>query len=247
MEPVEQTGRTVEEAVAAALDALGATREEVEVEILSEESRGILGSILGYSQARVRVTRKPENEREAPPPGNFAAPAQLPEDFTPSPLAQRAAEITDEILRLMEINARAIIVGDDEEAVSLDIHSEDDLGLLIGKHGQTLGALQLVVALITNRELEEEARRRVVLDAEGYRDRRERTLKAMARSAAQRAKKSGKPVSIDSLNARERRIIHMELAADATVTTHSEGEEPNRSIIVNPRRSERSRWQTRRS
>jgi spoIIIJ-associated protein len=250
MESIEQTGRTVEEAVTAALAELGAAREEVDIEILSEESRGLLNSILGYNQAKVRVTLKAKVERAAPAPGNTLedpSEEEKEEDRAPSPLAQRAAEVTDEILQRMGLEARSIIVSDDEEGVSLDIHSEEDLGLLIGKHGQTLAALQLIVALISNRELGEEERRRVNLDAEGYNERRERSLKAMARSAAQRAKKTGKPVPISSLNSRERRIVHMELANDPAIATRSEGEDPDRTIIVTAKRAQGTRWQTRRS
>jgi spoIIIJ-associated protein len=252
MESVEQTGRTVEEAVNAALKVLGVSREEIEVEVLSQESRGILGSILGYSSAKVRVTKRPapepvervphpaETERQpvrpaAEPERRPVRPAEA-EGAERSELAVQAAEIADEILKLMGINAQAVITEDSPEEVALDIHSEEDLGLLIGRHGQTLAALQLLVAMIANRHAPEEERRRVIIDAEGYRERRDRSLEAMARSAAQQAKRSGRPVTISSLTPRERRIVHLALADDPTVTTRSEGEDPNRSIIVTARR-----------
>ncbi len=252
MDFIEQIGRTVEEAVNTALKALGVSREEVEVEVLAEESRGILGSILGYSSAKVRVTKKPAAaravERASPVADSEAAPVAPRERRAPrvapaegaehSALATRAAEIADEILKLMGLDAQAIIIGDDPEEVSLDIHSDDDLGLLIGKHGQTLASLQLIVALIVNRNALPEDRRRIIIDAEGYRERRDRALEAMARSAAQRATRTGRPVTIDSLTARERRIIHVTLADDPSVATRSEGEEPNRSIIITADRRE---------
>ena len=99
-----------------------------------------------------------------------------------------------------------------------------------------VAALQLIVAMMANRGQPPESRRRVILDAEGYRARRDRTLEAMARSAAQRAKRSGRPVTLSSLNPRERRIIHVTLAEDSSVQTRSEGEDPDRSIIVTARR-----------
>jgi spoIIIJ-associated protein len=241
MESIEQTGRTVDEAVNAALKALGASREEVEVEVLSQESRGILGSILGYSSARVRVTRRApprpaERERQpAEPESQPVAPAEAGEH---SELALRAAEIADQVVRLMGIEAHAVIADDGPEAVSLEIHGDDDLGLLIGKHGQTLAALQLIVAMMANRQLEPDQRQRVIIDAEGYRARRDRALQAMAQSAAQRATRSGRAVTIPSLTPRERRIIHLTLADDPSVTTSSEGEEPNRAVIITPRRRE---------
>ncbi len=261
MDSVERTGRTVDEAVASALKALGAPREDVEVEVLGEERRGMLGSILGYSSAKVRVTRKaalartaePElGEAEAAPPAGRPEPRERetrpqPEAPRPRPapielggersaLAQRAAELTDQLVALMGISARAVIVGDDETGVSLEVHSDDDLGLLIGKHGQTLNALQLIVAMMANRDIEPDDRKRVIIDAEGYRARRDRALESMARSAAERAKRSGRQVTIGELTARERRVIHVTLAEDPTVSTRSEGEEPNRSIIISPRR-----------
>jgi spoIIIJ-associated protein len=260
MDSIERTGRTVEEAVAAALEALGVSREEVEVETLSEERRGMLGSILGYSSAKVRVTKKapaakpvererPAAAREAPsaspvererPVAEREAPrAPRVEGVEYSGLALRATEIADEIIDRMGINARALIVGDDVEGVSLEVHSDDDLGLLIGKHGQTLSALQLIVAMMANRNLAPDERRRVIIDAEGYRARRDQSMESMALSAAESAKRTGQPVTIDSLTPRERRIIHVTLADDPSVSTRSEGEEPNRSIIISAHRGER--------
>jgi len=266
MESIEQTGRNVEEAVAAALKALGVSRDEVDVEVLAEESRGLLG-ILGHSQARVRVTVKagalePEAAPSEPEPSEQYSeepeeehPAELtgeqpPEpEFQPRPgiepgdrseLAEKALEILHKILDLMGLDATAEVIEDDEESVSIDIRSDDDIGLLIGKRGQTLAALQLIVAMMANRQQPPENRRRVILDAEGYRERRDRTLQAMARSAAQRAKRTGRPVTLSSLNPRERRIIHVTLAEDSSVQTRSEGEDPDRSIIVTARRRSRS-------
>ena len=253
MESIEQTGRTVEEAVGAALKTLGVSREDVDVAVLAEESRGLLG-ILGYSAARVRVTLKQDQRQpEPPPPAPTEAPApteeQPPEpEFEPTPsiepgersaLAEEALDILNQILDRMGLEATAEITEDDAESVSIDIHSDEDIGLLIGKRGQTLAALQLIVAMMANRDQPPESRRRVILDAEGYRARRDRTLEAMARSAAQRAKRSGRPVTLSSLTPRERRIIHVTLADDPSVQTRSEGEDPDRSIIVTARRRTR--------
>jgi len=253
MESIEQTGRNVEEAVGAALETLGVSREDVDVDVLAEESRGLLG-ILGHSAARVRVTLKRDpRQPEPPPPAPREAPApteeQSPEpELEPIPsiepgersaLAEEALDILNQILDRMGLEATAEITEDDAESVSIDIHSDEDIGLLIGKHGQTLAALQLIVAMMANRGQPLESRRRVILDAEGYRARRDRTLEAMARSAAQRAKRSGRPVTLSSLTPRERRIIHVTLAEDSSVQTRSEGEDPDRSIIVTARRRTR--------
>jgi spoIIIJ-associated protein len=213
MRSIEQTGRTVDEAVEAALEALGVAREEAEVEVLAEEKSGILG-ILGHSEARVRVTVK-------------------------ATLADRAVEILRSILDLMGLEAQVELVADDSEAVSINMSSGRDMGILIGKRGQTLAALQLIVAMMANRDEPAESRRRVVLDAEGYRERRERAVRAMARSAAQRAQRTGRPVTLEALNPRERRIVHVTLGEEREVTTRSEGDDPNRVIIVSPRRERR--------
>jgi len=211
MESIEQTGRTVDAAVEAALTALGVSRDDVDVEVLAEESRGLLG-ILGTSEARVRVTLK-------------------------ATVASRALDTLKRILKLMGVEADAQITADEPEAVSIEITGSQDLGLLIGKRGQTLAALQLIVAMMANRDQPSEKRKRIVLDAEGYRARRERTVRAMARSAAQRAKRSGRSVTIESLTPRERRIVHLALADEPGVSTRSEGEDPHRAIIVTPRRA----------
>jgi len=244
MESIEQTGRTVDEAVDTALKRLGVQRQDVDVEVLAEESRGLLG-ILGYSAAKVRVTlRKPvlaeeRAEEEQPEPEFEPTQAEVLQEesiIEPSELAERARDIGLEIIDLMGIRAGMVIVRDDDEGVAINIHSEDDVGLLIGKRGQTLSSLQLIVAMMANREMPQEERRRIILDAEGYRARRDRALQTMALSAARRAKRSGRPVTMSSLTPRERRVIHIALAEDPGVSTRSEGEDPNRSVVVVPRR-----------
>jgi spoIIIJ-associated protein len=210
MRSIEQAGRNVEEAVQAALKALGVTREQADIEVLAEETRGLLG-ILGHTEAKVRVTAKPG-------------------------VADKALEVLSQILQHMGIDATPEITSDDAEAVQINIHGDADLGLLIGKRGQTLAALQLITAMMANREQPAEVRKKVLLDAEGYRERRERALTSMAESAAERAKRTGREVRLEALTPRERRIVHMALADDPAVSTRSEGEDPERIVIVSPRR-----------
>jgi spoIIIJ-associated protein len=260
MTSIEQTGRTVEDAVKTALKLLGATREEVEVEVLSQETRGLLG-ILGYSEAKVRVTRKhappepeeaepsaPEQEEEFGPMEvseaevalELSSPPAPREVENPSPLALRARDLLARILTEMDMGAHVEITEEEEDAVYLTIRDGEDLGLLIGKRGQTLAALQLLVAMISNRPLPQEERKRLILDAADYRARRERALISMARQAADRAKRSGRDVPLEALNPRERRIVHVTLADDSAVTTRSEGEEPDRFVVVVPKRRRES-------
>jgi spoIIIJ-associated protein len=254
MESIEQTGRTVEDAVKSALKVLGVAREQVDIEVLSQETRGLLG-ILGYSEAKVRVTVKPGAAPAPPAPEREPAPEHILEELEaeplqeeaepsapiaePSPLAVHARDLTAEILRLMEVTARPEVVAEDAETVEINIRESSDLGLLIGKHGQTLSSLQLIVAMMVNRTLPQEERKRIVLDAAGYRERREQALTAMARHAADRAKRTGREVPLQPLNARERRVVHLALAEDAEVSTRSEGEEPERHIVIVPKHRRR--------
>ena len=260
MTSIEQNGRTVEDAVKAALKILGVSRDDVDVEVLSQESRGLLG-ILGYSEAKVRVTVKASLQAPPPPPAPAPPAASrgrgrrrlrpqtgggrtrrggpaLPEEDL-SETARRAISITNEILSLMSLPAQAEATQEEEDAVYLTIHDEDDPAVLIGKHGQTLAALQLISAMIVNRPLEADARKRVILDAANYRARRERALVQMAHHAADRARRTGREVPLEAMGSRERRLIHVTLADDATVTTRSEGDDPNRFVVIVPKRPRR--------
>jgi spoIIIJ-associated protein len=203
MTSVEKTARSVEEAIEAALAELGATRDEVEVEVLVEPTRSFLG-ILGHSEAKVRVVLR-------------------------ETIGQRAKGYLAEMVSLMEIPAQVEVVQEDGDEVVLDIKGSD-LGILIGKHGQTLGALQLLVALMSNKG--QEPRKRVLLDAEGYRARREQALRAMAQKAARKAQQTGREVVLEDLAPSERRIIHTTLAEEEGVTTRSVGEDPYRKVVV---------------
>jgi spoIIIJ-associated protein len=205
---IEKTGRTVEEAVAAALAELGVGREQVEVEVLGPEARPFLG-IFGAQQTRVRVT--------------------LTET-----IAARACSLVERILAAMGISAAVAVTSEEEETVCLEVSGADDLGVIIGKHGQVLAALQHLVGLIANRHQAE--RRRVLIDVEGYRGRREKALKNLALGTARKAKQSGKEATIAALPAHERRIVHITLRDDPEVSTRSVGEEPHRKIIVSPTR-----------
>lgn len=244
MPSIEQSGRSVDEAVEAALKALGVSREEVEVEVLAKESRGLLG-ILGTTEARVRVTtvsagagpaaRPAVSPAVRPAVSPRAGPVVSPGLTDVGDLAQRAADLLTAMLDHMGIPGDVRVTSDDAEAVRIEVYNCPDVGLVIGKRGQTLAALQLLVAMMSNRPQPLEERRRIILDAEGYRARREQTLQSMANSAAARAKRSGREVSLVALDPRERRIVHLALADDPGVTTRSEGEEPNRSVLIIPR------------
>ena len=204
---IEQTGRTVEEAIEAALKSLGLSREEVEIEVLAQEGRGLLG-ILGTTVARVRVTPKPT-------------------------VGDRAVELLNQILSAAGLEAEARITGEDQETVYIEIFGGSDLGILIGRRGQTLAAAQHLVGLIANKG--RALHKKVILDAQGYRERRERALGALAADAAEKVKRTGEEVILEPLPPWERRVVHLALAEDPLVRTSSVGEEPQRRVVVSPR------------
>ncbi|MCG0277066.1 MAG: protein jag [Thermanaeromonas sp.] len=202
MRAVEMTGRTVEEAIEAALRALGARRDEVEIEVLEEGSKGFLG-LLGSRQARVRVSLLENPERAI-------------KGFLEKVLSAMALEAGVEVRRR-------------EDYFLVSFYGRD-LGLLIGRRGETLNALQYLTNLAVSRMIGE--RVRIVLDAEGYRKRREQALVRLARRLSERVKRTGNKVVLEPMTPQERRIIHTALQNDSQVVTYSEGEEPNRKVVI---------------
>jgi spoIIIJ-associated protein len=205
MRAIEKTAKTAEEAIQQALAELRVPRERAKIEIL-EEGRPLFG-ILGSSQARVRVTAE-------------------------QTIGETAAQLLAQMVSHMGVEATTEVVEEDEVQAVIDIKGED-LGLLIGKHGQTLAAIQHLLGLMINRGLEE--RKRIILDAEGYRERREESLRHLAIASARKAKQTGEPVTLDPLLPHERRIVHTTLADDPDITTRSVGEDPTRRIVVEAR------------
>ncbi|MHB8376807.1 MAG: RNA-binding cell elongation regulator Jag/EloR [Dehalococcoidia bacterium] len=245
MADVEASGRTVEEAVARALAELGAAPEQVSVEVLSEGRSGILG--VGGEQARVRVQLL-----EGAPPGNAAHSATAP-DGAGVPTtdddaegeyiedeAEVAAQTLDTMLAIMGVTADVSIrdaetPGDGLGLVKavLDIEGED-LGLLIGRRGETLASLQYLLNLMMMRRFGE--RLLFTVDVEGYRRRRERQLHTLAQRMADQVKRTKRPVTLEAMPPNERRIIHLALAEDRYVTTESTGEGDDRKVSISPRR-----------
>ncbi|MBM3463550.1 MAG: KH domain-containing protein [Armatimonadetes bacterium] len=256
MKTVEEFGRTVAEARAKALKALGVPEgieEGVEVEVLDE---GSPGNATGWGRkfARVKVTLSKEDavpvkaekparaEKPAPAPAAKKAEPEVEdeddddlddEDLDDEDLDEDApADILEDILDLMHLQAS---VEEDEIDSQLYLNIVGpDLGILIGKHGQTLEALQFILNLIVNHNQEE--RVRVIVDVGGYRERRERTLKELAQRMARRALDEGCNVTLEPMMANERRLIHLALADDPRVETFSQGEEPMRKVIIAPRK-----------
>jgi spoIIIJ-associated protein len=234
-EGVEASGRNVEEAVEIALAELGATRDQVKVDVLNEGRGGVLG--FGGVEARVRVRLIGEGEEPDQVP---AAPVYDEQPAGEGDYAEDEAEIAaqalDDMLALMGIEADVSIrdaetPGDGLGMVKavLDVEG-DDLGILIGRRGETLASLQYLLNLMMMRQFGE--RISFTVDIEGYRRRRERQLNSMARRLAEQVKRSRRPVTMEPMPPNERRIIHLALAEDRYVSTESVGEGDDRKVTI---------------
>ena len=221
----EATGETVGEAKWQALRELerlspGLDKSLVRFQVLSEGERGLLG--VGYSPARV-LASVPTGAQAPPPP-----PAPAPEDE--SELASHVRELLERIAHEMGLRCE-IQISEADDAVTAACYG-GELGLLIGKRGQTIDAVQYLVNGIVHRAFGEEAKP-VVVDAANYRERRRATLEALAVQAAQRARR-GERVELEPMTATERKVVHVRLQEEAGVATESEGNEPARYVVVSP-------------
>jgi spoIIIJ-associated protein len=149
----------------------------------------------------------------------------------PEDPAERVRELVEGVLDQLELEAE-VEIEEDEDRIAVTVRGEDDYGLLIGKRGQTIDALQLLAYQAAFRGLRE--RKRVVLDAAGYRERRRETLEGRADRAAEQALNSSNVVEMDPMSAQERRVVHERLKERAGVETYSEGDEPHRCVVVAP-------------
>ena len=218
IEALEQSAKNVEDAIEDGLAELGLERHEVNVEVLSEGRAGLFG--IGGEPARVRLTPVTLDE----PEGDDIAFAQ---------------ETLETLLELMDIEAETIArapetAGDGTGLVTavFDI-TGDDLGVLIGRRGATMGALQYLLNVMVSRRYRGQGPYGV--DVEGYRQRREKTLEEVATRMAQQVRGRKRPVTLEPMPANERRIVHMALAKDPTVMTGSVGEGEHRKVVIGPR------------
>lgn len=241
MSTVIETGKTVEEALEKALVALGRSVDEVDYEVLEQPSRGFFG-LFGGHMARLRVTEKQEDVTSAAPAATAAAPAGAQPAAGAStaraagtPRA-RAEQFLRDIFRCMGLTV-AMSARETDEGYVYDLSGES-LGILIGKHGQTLDALQYLTNLAANRGCEE-GRIHVILDVEGYRSRREETLRRLAGHLAEKACRIHAEVRLEPMNRHERKIIHMALQDNYRVSTYSDGDEPYRCVVIAPKRRRR--------
>ncbi len=217
---VEASGRTVDEALEKALEDLGADADQVETEILTEGSRGLLG--LGREEARVRVTLvQPEEPGELPPAGEGV------EEIT--------LDVLRKLLHYMGVQAQVVVREPDQDetsAIVLDV-TGDNLGILIGRQGETLRDLQYIARLIVSRKLQRWVN--LVVDVGGYKRRRERILTQLAGRMAERVVAEGRPVALEPMPAHERRIVHIALRGHESVRTESTGEGRRRKVVILPK------------
>jgi spoIIIJ-associated protein len=219
MKSLEVSGKTVEEAIQKALEQLGVSREEVEVSVVKEGKHGILG--MGTEEATVRVQPLVQMADEE------------------NNIAEVAKGVIETLLNRMGVTASVMVKPSVEggegapDVITLDVKG-DDLGILIGRRGQTLTSLQHIIRVIVAHQAK--ARVPIVIDVEGYKQRRYEALQALAWRVAEQVKAKGRPFALEPMLAYERRIIHLALANHPDVTTESVGEDEARKVVITPRK-----------
>lgn len=210
MEYIEVSAKTVDDAITEACQKLGVTSDRLDYQVIEEGSSGFLG--IGSKPAVIKAAVKEEELSVSDAAKNF--------------LRDVFAAMKMSVVVNVEYN-------EEEKTMDVDL-SGDDMGILIGKRGQTLDSLQYLVSLVVNKESEDYIR--VKVDTENYRERRKETLENLAKNIAYKVKRTKRPVSLEPMNPYERRIIHSALQGDKYVSTHSEGEEPFRRVVVTLKR-----------
>lgn len=207
MEFIEVTAKTVDDAITESLVKLGTTSDKIEYEVIEKGSNGFLG--IGSKMAKIRVRKKSDVE-----------------DYV--------RDFLNDVFRAMDMEVE-IMINKSEDGKNIDVELKgDEMGVLIGKRGQTLDSLQYLANLAVGKQVNEYVK--VKLDTEDYRKRRKETLENLARNIAYKVKRTKRPVSLEPMNPFERRVIHSALQNDRYVSTHSEGEEPYRHVVVTMKR-----------
>ena len=209
-EYIEISAKTLNEAITEACQKFGVTSDKLDYQVIEEGSAGFLG--IGSKPAIIKAAVKMEEMSVEEVAENFLS----------------------DVFKAMNMNV-AVEVRYQEDEKTMDIElSGEEMGVLIGKRGQTLDSLQYLVSLVVNRETEDYVR--VKVDTEDYRQRRKETLENLAKNIAYKVKKTRRPVSLEPMNPYERRIIHSALQNDKYISTHSEGDDPFRRVVVTYKR-----------
>ncbi|MEY8394555.1 RNA-binding cell elongation regulator Jag/EloR [Lachnospiraceae bacterium 45-P1] len=212
MEMITVTAKTVDDAIIQASVQLGVSSDKLQYEVLEKGSTGLLGGLIGSKPAVIRVKKV-------------------------DTIDDKACEFLNSVFHAMGISVE-IDTKLNEEEKELEINlSGNEMGILIGKRGQTLDSLQYLLSLVVNKESNDYLR--VKLDTENYRERRKDTLETLAKNIAYKVKRTRRSVSLEPMNPYERRIIHSALQNDKYVFTRSEGEEPFRHVVIALKREER--------
>lgn len=259
MEYIEVTAKTLDEAITSALLKLETTSDNIEYEIIQQPTSGFLG-LIGAKPAIIRARRKKtleeltgikEEKKQIQQPVHAEKKAERKPEKKPAILEKEdkkeettekkkenrnvtPQEFLEQIFKAMNMQVE-IEIKEDLENKTLDINLiGDDMGILIGKRGQTLDSLQYLVSLIANKDSQDYIR--VKLDTENYRERRKEALETLAKNISYKVKRTKRPVSLEPMNPYERRIIHSALQGDKYVVTRSEGEEPYRHVVISLKR-----------
>ncbi len=225
MKSVETEGKTIEEAIHKACEELKASREDLDIEVLENGSTGFLG-LVGGKKAQIRATLKgtPSSKEKGTPPSPFLLKNQA---------AEVAKKTLTDLLDLLGMEARVEFT-EDPECILLNIQG-DGSGLLIGRKGQTLDALEYLINKIVHKDVED--KKHIIVDTENYRARRNESLVNLAHRLADKAKRLGRPVTISPMSAHDRRIIHLALQDDKDLRTRSTGEGLYRKMIIIPEKN----------
>jgi len=202
VQTIEKKGRNVDEAIKAALDELNCEIDDVIIEVIEEPSKGLLGLVKKPAVVKVSLREKPEED---------------------------ARRMLEELLNKMKLDYRINDVEWSEGRVRINITGKD-MGLLIGRKGETLNAVQFILGLIINKNRQEKIR--VILDVEDYRKKREESLEALALRLSDKVKKTKKNFVMRPMSSQERRVVHTVLQGDPQITTYSLGDEPNRKVVI---------------
>ena len=207
---IEKEGKTVSEAIISGCEALGVSREEVDVEVLDEGSKGVLG--IGGKSARVKITVKRTDVSEK---------------------GLRAKKSLVSILGFF-VSTYSVQLGETSEVIKLDIKSGDETGLLIGRRGETLKAMEFIVGKIAGRFSENDMEKRISIDVEGYKKRKEENIAKMVKEVAKKVRSSGRPITLDSMPASERKIAYIALKNEDGIRIETRGEGEEKRITINP-------------